>query len=339
MTENRQRDPRFHRRRFLQIIAAAGAAGGLYQLGAHFRADTPAQIVRESRQLMGTQVNLVVCGPDRDACYQVIDATLGRMQAVEQVLSRYLESSQLSRLNRHGQVDSPSSSFQSVLDLAGQISGMTGGAFDITVLPLLELYDRAALPAPEHLAAARRLVDYRAISWNSKRAQFHRPGMGITVDGIGKGYIVDQGVEVLQQHGFQNVYVEAGGDLMVSGSKPQDAPWRIGVRNPRPENTQRLLVMEVNRPTAIATSGDYLQWYTEDMLHHHIIDPRTGISPPELASATVTAPSVALADGLATAAMVMGPTQAMEVLEAAENCEGLLIGKDLRHYRTSGFQG
>jgi FAD:protein FMN transferase len=98
-------------------------------------------------------------------------------------------------------------------------------------------------------------------------------------------------------------------------------------------------VIATYSPLAVATSGDYMQAYSDDLLHHHILNPRTGLSPPELASATVTAPSVALADGLATAAMVLGPKRALAVLEKYSGCEGLFIDKDLHQYRTTGFQG
>ncbi|MBM9512818.1 FAD:protein FMN transferase [Desulfogranum marinum] len=337
MTESRKSKPRFNRRRFLQIVAVAGAGAGLYQFGIRPTRAIP-HIVRESRKMMGTQINLIVCGPDQDACLQGVEATLHKMGEVEQLLSRHLKESELSRLNRYGVVNNPSHALQSILSLARDVSMATDGAFDITVLPLLDLYATDALPTEEQLNTARGLVDFQAIEWTGDRAAFRQSGMSITVDGIGKGYIVDQGVAVLQELGFHNVYVEAGGDLMVSGAKPQGKPWRIGVRNPRPQNVEEMMVMEVSRPTAIATSGDYMQWFTEDMRHHHIIDPRTGMSPPELASATVTAPSVAMADGLATAAMVQGPEKALATLETMEHCEGLLIDKDLRQYRTSGFE-
>ena len=115
-------------------------------------------------------------------------------------------------------------------------------------------------------------------------------------------------------------------------------PRRIGIRNPRPEEASNLITIEMSNK-AVATSGDYMQPFTANMRHHHIIDPRSGISPPELASATVCAPTVAMADGLATAAMVMGPEQALVTLESLPDCEGFFIGKDLQQYRTKGFLG
>jgi thiamine biosynthesis lipoprotein len=88
---------------------------------------------------------------------------------------------------------------------------------------------------------------------------------------------------------------------------------------------------------ALATSGDYMQPYSSDLRHHHILDPRTGVSSPELASCTVSAPSTMLADGLATAAMVLGAQPALELLERMDGCEGLIVTKDLRQLRTPGL--
>ena len=193
------------------------------------------------------------------------------------------------------------------------------------------------LPSHEQLQESLELVDYRKIDNQPGIIRFGKQGMAITLDGIGKGYIVDQGVEVLRSRGFANVYVEAGGDLMVTGKKPAGIPWRIGIGNPRPVKDNHLVTLELSNK-AVATSGDYMQSYSTDLKHHHIIDPRSGFSPPELASATVTAPTVVLADALATAAMVLGPERSITMLSTLPDCEGYFICKDLQKYRTQGFQ-
>ena len=89
---------------------------------------------------------------------------------------------------------------------------------------------------------------------------------------------------------------------------------------------------------AVATSGDYMQPFTPDYRLHHILDPRTGVSAPELCSSTVIAPNAALADGLATLTMVAGATKGRAILEDLEGCEGCFIGKDLEVTKTSGFR-
>ena len=327
--------PRIGRRRVLQIMAAAGVAGGLYGLGL-MRGGGQIHTVREGRVLMGTQINLILHGPDADRCRQAVQDAFARMASLSGILSRHDQSSELAQLNRDGQLATTSPALRTVLDLAENISRSTDGAFDVTVLPMLALYGRDRLPERQQLEAALALVDYRRIERQGTGLVLTRPGMGITLDGIAKGYIVDEAVATLRAAGFANVYVEAGGDLMVTGAKPAHEPWRIGIRQPR-ETSGPMTVLSSAAALAVATSGDYLQAFTIDLRHHHILDPRTGMSPPELASATVTAPTVALADGLATAAMVLGPERAITALTRFPGCEGLFVGKDLRQYKTSGF--
>ncbi len=338
MKDNAMRDPRIGRRRFLQIIAVAGAAGALYRFGVQPE-EMATHVVRESRSMMGTEINLIVCGPDADGCRMAISSTFERMGDLTGRLSRHDIHSELSRLNSEGQLTAASSDLRQVLALADEISQRTDGAFDVTVLPLLDLYAKGSIPSPAHVAKTLDLVGYKGITSARGNIVMAVPGMGITLDGIGKGYIVDQGVAALKAAGFPNVYVEAGGDLAVTGTKPAGQPWRIGIRSPRPQDPNQMVVVKASGNLAVATSGDYMQFFSDDMRHHHIIDPRSGISPAELASATVTAPTVAMADGLATAAMVLGPEQAMQVVETMDDCEGYFVDKGLRQYRTSGFQG
>lgn len=333
--------PCIGRRNFLQIIAAAGAAGALWHLGLRPK-NLATHTVRQSRTMMGTQINLIVHGPNLDSCEDAAQSTFARMDELVGRLSRHNPESELSSLNTLGVLFNPSEDIRKVFLLADHISSVTKGAFDVTVLPLLELYTRAkadnTLPSKELVTTALNLVSYNKVRINDSSITLAQKNMGITLDGIGKGYIVDQGAATLRSKGFPNVYVEAGGDLMVSGTKAGNMPWRIGVRNPRPEETSSLVAIEISN-RAVATSGDYMQPFTEDLRHHHIIDPRTGSSPPELASATVTAPTVALADGLATAAMVLGPEKSLAVMESLPDCEGFFIDKDLKHYPTAGFHG
>ena len=229
------------------------------------------------------------------------------------------------------------------LSLAQELSRKSSGAFDITILPLLLLHEKIRgtndHPDPQQHASARKLVSYEKLQIDETSVRLKEKGMGISLDGIGKGYIVDHGVATLRNLGFNNVYVEAGGDLMVSGRKEDTVPWRIGLRNPRPQQAQqeqKLVTIAVS-DKAVATSGDYLQAFTPDFKNHHIIDPRSGFSPPELASCTVTAPNVALADGLATALMVLGKDNAFDLIEPLNGCEAYMVDKNLQHFNTSGF--
>ncbi|WP_136798183.1 FAD:protein FMN transferase [Desulfosediminicola ganghwensis] len=326
------------RRTFLQIVAVAGAAGGCWQLGL-FTGDARLQVARRSQPIMGTYLNLTVYGKDRDACEAAIDRTISRMKGLEAILSRHMPTSQVATLNSTGRLDSPDKDLLELLGLSAGLSERSDGAFDVTILPVMNAHSEFAGKYADSSGAitqARTATGYRYLAANASSVQFQKTGMGITLDGIGKGYIVDQGVAALKAAGFHNVCVDAGGDLMVAGAKPDGSPWRIGIRNPRIEQPMEpVSVKVINR--AVATSGDYFQPYTADFRNHHILDPRTGFSSPDLASCTITAPTVGLADGLATAVMALGRDTGLELLESLDGCEGYLIDKQQRNSHSSGF--
>jgi len=326
---------RHTRRDVLRILAVGGAAGVAWKLGLFDRWRN--RVVTRSRTLMGTTVNLTVLHDDRDAAEIAADATLERMAELESLLSRYRADSEVSRLNTTGRLDHPSDALRDVLRAADRVSRLGDGAFDVTVQPLLDLHDgRGVLPDAAEIERAAELVDHRAVVLEGGAVVLERPGMQITLDGIGKGYIVDRGVGVLGEHGFPNVFVDAGGDLVASGVRDSDSPWRIGIRAPRPGLT--LQARFETRDRAVATSGDYMQPFTPDFAQHHILDPRTGLSAPELASSTVIAPDAVTADALATLTMVLGPQRGRELLEDLPDCEGYLVSKDLAVTQTSGFR-
>ena len=290
---------------------------------------------------MGTMVNLTVMSEDRSAAESAVEATFNRMSGLEAKLSRWQPDSEVSVLNRTGQLDPAGDDLLAIIELSRRIGQLSDGAFDITVLPLLELYQRHkeaadGLPTDAQLQEVLELVDYRQLKVDGRRVHFEMPGMGITIDGAGKGYIVDEGVKELFGAGFANVLLEAGGDLVAAGQKRPGQPWRIGIRSPREESAGELVRFDVV-DQAVATSGDYLQAFTADYKHHHIIDPRTGYSPAELASCTLTAPTAAEADALATMAMVLGPERTEQILEQLPGREGYLISKDLEVTKTAGF--
>lgn len=328
-----------NRRRFLQIVAVAGVTATCWKLGL-LGAGKPLQAARRSQPIMGTILNLTVYGPDRDSCEEAINKTIEKMVMLESHLSRHMKNSELAELNRRGSLENPSTHLLKVLTLAEDISKKTSGAFDVTVLPLLQMHESIRgnndHPDPENLTTTKGLVSFEHLHLGKDRVRFAKDGMGVSLDGIAKGYIVDQGIATLKNNGFNNVYLEAGGDLMVSGQKDERSPWRIGLRAPRSQQPHKPIIIKAS-DKAIATSGDYLQPFTPDLKHHHIIHPKSGFSPPELASCTITAPNVALADSLATAVMVLGKNDGFDLLESMDGCEGYVVDKQLNRSNTTGF--
>lgn len=335
MKSSTSKPVQINRRRFLSLIGFAGCAGVCWQTGL-FSPRKELQVVRQSQPIMGTILNLTLYGPDRDACQEAIRKTIDTMSWLESKLSRHQTDSELASLNATGGLVAPSTHLLAVLELAAELNRKSEGAFDPTILPLLARREAGVeFTDPEF----KNLVGFSKVIVGKDRAELLQPGMSLSLDGIGKGYIVDKGAETLAALGFSNVIVDAGGDLMVGGTRQGTTPWRIGIQSPRPGRQHKPMVFPVSN-RAVATSGDYMQAFTSDFQEHHIIDPHVGKSPTELASCTVTAPTVALADGLATAVMVLGRAKGLELIESIEGCEAYLIGKDRGHpqaLHTTGF--
>ena len=323
---------RLTRRSFLTMTAVAGgllAAGGLVQAGRRGEIAT----VREERLLMGTVIHLAVVAPDVDQGKAAIVKTFSAMERLIELFDYRRPQSALATLNRTGSIANPPAEFHELLTLAQTVSVQSDGAFDITVFPLLDGYGRGETD----LAPYSHLVDYRRLHVETDRVHLDRPGMAVTLDGLAKGRVIDEGVAALRGLGFDQVLVESGGDLAVLGRRGDGAPWRVGVAHPRDQSAGKLLASLDLAGGALATSGDYMNYFTQDFSAHHIVDPRTGRSPAELAGVTVMAPTAAQADALSTALMVLGPVQGQALAAQWPDVEALFVTKTMEQIHTPGF--
>jgi thiamine biosynthesis lipoprotein len=327
------------RKGFLKLLALTGTVGAAFKMGLqHLRQP---HVTTESQILMGTLINLTLVGPNPKASQEAIQACFNKMRGLEEVLSRYQPESDVSLLNAQGRLDQPHPALLKIIRQSIQLSQMSHGAFDITVKPLLDYYQdvyRQREPLSSHeVQCILPLVDCQRIYLEGPRIRFDKPEMAITLDGIAKGYIVDQGIHILGEHGLSHILVEAGGDLYANDSRYDDQPWEIGIRDPRPENGREYLTSIPIKGQAVATSGDYARTFSADYQTNHILDPRTGISPAEVASATILAPTTALADALGTTVMVLGIEKGLEFIQSMKDCQACLISKEMEVFTTSGF--
>ena len=277
---------------------------------------------------------------------RAVQAGSAEVSKIHNLLSRYLEASEVSRINREsGRETHASAQTVEVVRRAIEIARLTDGAFDITVGPLVALWRDAIrsgeLPDPEELERARGLVGYQQITVGDNSVTLEKPGMSIDLGGIAKGYAVDRVVRALRDTGIEDALVDAGGDGYAMGLNAQAEPWRIGLEHPRQEGRAPLGIVLRLSDRAYATSGDYRQ-YTEidGERYSHIIDPRTGRPAREAASATVVAPDCMTADALATALLVMPPEAGVELVDSLEDVECLIItirDDELHKIASSGF--
>ena len=265
-TFNRPELRGLNRRQFLQITAASTAAAALYLAGRHLRPGSRFTTFSETRTLMGTVINLAIVSADADAARRGLAATFAEMERLIALFDHRRPQSALVELNRTGELDNPPAELHALIERAQQYSVLSGGAFDISVKPLL---DAARAGAPD-AAAYRRLVDYRRIEVQPGMIRLGQPGMALTLDGIAKGRVVDGATAVLQAAGFPNIMVEAGGDLMALGTRADGRPWRVGVSHPRQAQAGLVRLFPLAMQ-AVATSGDYMHRFSQDFRRHHIL--------------------------------------------------------------------
>ena len=297
--------------------------------------------VSETRTQMGTLVEVTVVAADPEHARVMVQNAFGRMQRLEAIFSRHRADTPLSRLNENGVLESAPPELVEVMDRALTYSSMTDGAFDVTVAPLLELYasrfEEGNRPPTDHeVERILESVDYRRVRLDTDAIALEGPGMKVTLDGIAKGYIVDQAVRTLLDDGAERILINAGGDMASGGDGSLENPWTVGVRDP--SEPQGLLSRIRLGGECIATSGDYIQAFTQDRRFHHIIDPRTGYSPEKLSSVTVVTSNAMDADALSTGLMVLGPTKGFELMKRLDNTEGLIVTKEGDSLMTSGIE-
>ncbi|GAB4163314.1 MAG: FAD:protein FMN transferase [Planctomycetota bacterium] len=258
------------------------------------------------------------------------DVPLGRVRAeveselasADEAFSLWREDSEISRFNRFHSTE-PFAASPRMVDaarLALDLAGRTEGAFDPTVEPLTSVYraarQRDRAPSESELDRARSRVGYRRLRVEGAALVKEIPDLRIDLDGIVAGLCADRIAARLDRLGVRGFYLQITGEVYCRGVKAEGSPWRIAVRDPLGSPTDPATVLELE-DRALCTSGDYENYIVSSgRVWHHVFDPRTGRNPKtEVVSVSVLARSCALADGLGTALMVLGPEKAAGLFE------------------------
>ncbi len=274
---------------------------------------------------MGTTYTIKINEPDSELSTEDLSTGIkGILTDVNNKMSTYIDDSELSLINKENsqQWIPLSADLHEIISDAIRISELTAGSFDITVGPLVNLWgfgpsgDTQHIPNPTDISAALARTGIEHIKLRNSPAAIQKTIDSIYIDlsGIAKGYAVDKIAEYLMQQNITNYLVEIGGEIRASGRNEIDFPWRVGIERPIPEQraVQRVIKLE---NIAMATSGDYRNYFEEDGKHFsHTIDPLTGLPINHtLASVTVLHESASWADALATAFLVMGKDAACKI--------------------------
>lgn len=291
--------------------------------------------------IMGTAIRVELWSDDAAAAHDAIDAVIAEMHRIDAAFSPYRDDSELSRVNREAgarAVEIGAELF-GLVERSLAFSALSQGAFDITYASAGHLYDyrRGRRPDAAALAQAVAAIGYRHLELDRAacRLRFARPGMRIDLGGFAKGYAVDNGAAILARRGIRHAVVTAGGDSRVLGDR-RGRPWTIGVRDPRREGeVVALLPLE---DVSVSTSGDYERYFDDGAERcHHLLDPRSGLSPQHIRSVTVIAADGLTSEALSKTVFVLGVEAGLRIVASVPQADAVVVDAQGRLHYSAGL--
>jgi FAD:protein FMN transferase len=280
------------------------------------------RLIRRSVPVMGTVAELAVVSRDERHAQAALDAAVAELRTVDRLMSRFSNVSDIGRANltAYRQPVPVSAATAAVTAEALRWAGASGSAFDPAIGRAAELWDVVRRDAPPESRAVDRLAGrglYRAVEPGRRAGSdvliYHDTDIALDLGGIAKGYAVDRAVDALRVWGITDGLVNAGGDLYALGRSADGDPWTVGIRSPDGVGLAGTIALA---DRAIATSGDYEQYFEHDgHRYHHLLDPNTAA--PRASSSrslTIVADLCMTADAAATAVFGIDARQAGSVL-------------------------
>jgi thiamine biosynthesis lipoprotein len=305
-------------------------------------------------QTMGTSYSIRITGKvKRSVLEKLTEQINAELLEVNRQMSTWDPESEISTFNHATATNfiTVSEDFAIVVARALELSSATEGAFDPTLQPLLNLWgfgsegEEREIPSDAEILSTQASTGWQKISVElPDRLSKARPDVSLALGAIAKGYGVDAIAGILQEDGFENWFVEIGGEVSVQGLNPEGVPWKIGIQFPDidPMNDRLQGILHITTG-AVATSGDYRNYREVDgLIYSHILDPRTGRAVlSDTASVTVYASNCTDADALATALFVMGKDEGIEWIENWPDAEAMFLirteGDEIIERFSSGF--
>ncbi len=299
--------------------------------------------IRIAGRTMGTTYHVTIIGGYFTSVGQLRQAIVERLEAINASMSTYRPESEISRFNAlptPGTAFPVGDDFFQVVSLSRRLFEMTGGAWDGTIDPLVDLWgfgrtERVPrIPADSEIRDRLAQVGFDLIDASREGFLIKRhPKVTLDLASVAKGYGVDVVAALIRERGFTNFLVEVGGEVVASGVRLDGRQWRIGINRPEAGAAIDQVYQVVRlQDRAFATSGDYRIFFDQDgQRFSHVLDPRTGRPVANgVVSVSVTAATCALADGLATALMVMGVDDGLKLVDALADVECLMVVRDAK---------
>jgi thiamine biosynthesis lipoprotein len=301
-------------------------------------------VVTRAQMQMGTLVKITAVARSESVAQAAATAGFAEIRRLEELLSTWIPTSELSRVNAAAGVMPVHVSPETltVVQRAVQAAEMTDGGFNIAIGPAVDAWrvtEGQRIPTESELDALRPLVDLMSVHADVREQTIflEKAGMRIDVGGIGKGYAADLAVDALQRAGAIAGVVALSGDIKAFGRLPGGKMFPVGIQHPRVEGS--VLAWIDLQDEAISTAGDYERFFErEGVRYHHILDPRTLHPARSCQSVTVIAREGVWADGLDTGIFVMGPERGMELVEQLPDVEAIIVDQDGHLLVSSGLK-
>jgi len=295
--------------------------------------------VSQTKLAMGSFLAITIIHPSQGAAEEAMGLAFDEVERLSKLLSRHEASTPVAELNRTGRLEGAPPEVLAVVNRSLFYHRLTSGAFDVTVQPVVDLFktDFAAdhRPTEAEIAALLPRIGSEHLEVSDKTIAFRRDGMGITLDGIAPGYIVDRVSALLVKLGAPNHLINCSGDIRTSGTAANGGRWTVAIQDPNHQQAYPdILTMGTG---AISTSGSYEIFYDQEQTFHHIVSPQTGHSPTLATSVTTVANSVMDADALATGLMVMPPAEAIRWVSQQTWCQCFIVGRDKTTVQSPGW--
>ncbi|KAF0185774.1 MAG: ApbE-like protein lipoprotein [Nitrospirae bacterium] len=305
----------------------------------------PEGMVKVTRSSLYTLVSMTVVTNDEAKAQQAIENAYKELERLEQLLNFYADDSELSEINRNAGVKPVKVSPEAfeVIEKAAFTSEMTEGAFDVTIGPLVKLWDfkKGVIPEKAAIAESLKRVGYKNIVLDKPAGTVYLKNSGSQMDlgGILKGYAADKATHILKKNGFLSGIVTVGGEVRTFGTKPDGTPWIVGIQNPRQKDQSDEVVATIAvSDKALSTSGDYIRFFEKDgSRYHHLLNPRTGYPADQCGSVTIVAEDGVTADGFAKI-FVLGPEKGLQIAKKA-GFDALFIDCNGKILMSEGLQG
>jgi FAD:protein FMN transferase len=332
--EKRLDQLQLNRRSFLRMSGLLGlgaaASSGIWLAAAEaVKFNKHTYKISETKMAIGSFVSMTLIHSSRDAAEKAMSLAFEEVSRLEGLLNRFNRTSAVGHLNKEEKLKDIPPDLQNVIAASQQYYTLTNGAFDITVAPIVDYYqeksakDRPLTPSDPEIRTLLKRVDARKIHMDQHSIAFQGEGMGITLDGIAAGYIVDRAAAILAKHKIENFLINGSGEIRTMGKTEKGKPWRIAIQDPfKRGNGPDQIEMTSG---AVSTSGNYEIYFDREKMFHHIVNPQTGLSPHKSVSVSVVADTTVMADALSTGVYVMEPDRGIRFIDTLPHCAALVV--------------